>query len=90
MVMRIKLIANDERGSKCLKGWWEAKCNEQSGGIHGNLCKREPPLKSSHLPAPSHRMKFGGDVYLREYLPEKIQSYKTTQQGGRRGSKNPQ
>ena len=90
MVMRIKLIANDEHGSKCFKGWWEAKCNEQSGGTHGNLCKREPPLKSSHLPVPSHRMKFGGDVYLREYLPEKIQSYKTTQQGGRRGSKNPQ
>ena len=28
--------------------------------------------------------------YLREYLPEKIQSYETTQQGGRRESKNPQ
>ena len=32
----MKLIANNELGSRCLKGQWEAKCNRQRGGIHGN------------------------------------------------------
>ena len=27
----VKLIANDELGSRCLKGQWGAKCNKQGG-----------------------------------------------------------
>ena len=35
-----KLITNNELGSRCLNGWWGAKCNKQRGGIHGNPVSR--------------------------------------------------
>ena len=42
-----KLIANDELGSRCLKGQWGAKCNKQRGGIHGNRGSGNHP-KNGH------------------------------------------
>ena len=64
-----KLIANDELGSRCLKGQWGAKCNKQRGGIQRvvQYSPQERPLTGTVT-----LNQLSGDTYLREYLPEKI------------------
>ena len=83
-----KLIANDELGSRCLKGlvgWGQMQQAEMR--YPWQPWKREPPQERP-VTGTIALNKFSGDTYLREYLPEKILMKPPGRQGGERESKN--
>ena len=79
-----KLIANDELGSRCLKGlvgWGQMQQAEMR--YPWQPWKREPPQERP-VTGTIALNKFSGDTYLREYLPEKILMKPPGRQGGER------